>query len=284
MPERESFSTMPDDSFPVKPIYEKRAFEQISDQIRDLIYARKLKPGDRLPPERELAEKFRVGRTAVREGLRILEQSGLISVRQGCGGGSFVKEVDGSVVSKSLCDVIKRSDVTVDHLIEVRIAVEKLVIGSAMARITQSELDILRKCIEDAEAILETSARESRLPELDLWVKINSEFHLVLARATRNPLFEMVVESLMSVLRTFLNDPPLVPEFFQGHTKYHRAIYDAVRDKNLRLAERRLEKHILWIGKTLNVDKIPVEAGGTQCSNVVSTKKDKEGKHGKAKG
>ena len=56
----------------VKPFSGKRAFEEIADQIRNLIYAKKLKPGDKLPPERDLAEMFNAGRTAVRESLRIL--------------------------------------------------------------------------------------------------------------------------------------------------------------------------------------------------------------------
>jgi GntR family transcriptional regulator, transcriptional repressor for pyruvate dehydrogenase complex len=242
---------MPDYDLLVKPLHEKRAFEEISDQIRNLIYAKKLKPGDKLPPERELAEKFRAGRTAVREGLRILEQSGLISVKQGSEGGSFVNEVNMSVVSNSLSDVIRRADIELDHLTEVRIGIEKLVIGVAMPRITESELILLKKHIDDAAAIMEESAQHGKLLDFKLWAESNVQFHLVLARATRNPLYEMILESLMNVVRTFLTDLSIMPEFLQAHILEHKAIYEAVKDKDLRLAERRLEEHSLQVGRSL---------------------------------
>ena len=248
----------------VKPFSGKRAFEEITDQIRNLIYTKKLMPGDKLPPERDLAEMFNAGRTAVRESLRILEHSGLIVVKQGSEGGSFVRDVDSSAVSESFLDVIRRSEVTVENFLEVTIGVEKLAIGSAMARITPDELDALKKCVDDAEAMVEEAGREGQLPDMDSWVKTNVEFHLVLARATRNPLFEMIIGSFMTVLRAFLDDPPLVPEYFRDHPKHHRGIYEAMKDKNLRLAKRRLEAHSVWIGKTLSVGDNPAESGETE--------------------
>jgi GntR family transcriptional repressor for pyruvate dehydrogenase complex len=242
---------MPDNSLIVKPLYEKRAFEEISDQIRDLIYAKKLKPGDKLPPERELAEKFRVGRSAVREGLRILEQSGLISVKQGREGGSFINKINMSIVSSSLSGVIKRADIELDHLTEVRIGIEKLIIGVAMPRITESELTLLKKHIDDAAAVMEESAQHGKPLDFNLWAESNIQFHLVLARATRNPLYEMILESLMNVARTFLTELSIMQEFLQAHIREHKAIYEAVKDKNLRLAERRIEEHNLQVGRSL---------------------------------
>jgi GntR family transcriptional repressor for pyruvate dehydrogenase complex len=249
---KEGFSTVVKNSLLVKPLSGKRAFEEIADQIRDLIYTKKLKPGEKLPAERDLAEMFNAGRTAVRESLRILEHSGLITVKQGSDGGSFVKEVNSSAVSKSFIDVICRREVSVEDFIEVRIGVEKLAIGSAMARITPEELDLLRKCVEDAEAMLKEAEREGRFPDLDSWVRANGEFHLILFRATGNPFFEMIEEALLTVTSSFLDDPPLIPENFVGHVQQHREIYEAVKNKDLRLAERLLEAHSAWIAKTLS--------------------------------
>ena len=175
-----------------------------------------------------------------------------------------MRDVDSSAVSKSFLDVIRRSEVTVENFLEVIIGVEKLAIGSAMDRITPDELDALKKCIDDAETMVETAGREGRLPALDSWVKTNTEFHLVLARATRNPLFETILESFMTVVRAFLHNPPLVPEYFKDHPKHHRGIYEAMKDKNLGLAKRRLEAHSVWIGKTLSVGNNPVESGETE--------------------
>ena len=248
-------------TLPIKPLYEKRMFEEISDHIRELIYAKKLKPGDKLPPERELAEKFRAGRTAVREGLRFLEQSGLISVKQGREGGSFVNNVNTSIVSNSLSDVIRRADIELDHLTEVRIGIEKLVIGVAMPRITESELVRLKQHIDDAVGIMEESVQHGKPLDFNRWAESNMQFHLVLARATRNPLYEMILESLMNVVRTFLTDLSIRSEFLHDHIREHKAIYEAVKDKDLRLAERRIEEHNLQVGKSLLFKLKPKDKG-----------------------
>jgi GntR family transcriptional repressor for pyruvate dehydrogenase complex len=253
---------MPNDSLRLKPLSGKRAFEEISDQIRDLIFSKKLKPGDKLPPERKLAERFRAGRTAVREGLRILEQSGLITVKQGSEGGSFIRDVSTSVVAGFLSDVIRRADVRLGHLTEVRIGIEKLVIGVAMPRITEIELGLLKKHIDDAETIMGESFRQGKRLNFKLWAESNLQFHIVLARATRNPLYEMILESLMNVSRTFLVDLPIVPEFVEAHVRDHKGIYDAVKDKDLRLAERRLEEHSLQVERSLLFSLNPDEKSG----------------------
>lgn len=239
----------------VKPLSGKRAFEEIAGQIRDLIYASKLKPGDKLPPERELAEMYNAGRTAVRESLRILEHSGLIAVKKGSEGGSFVREVDSSAVSNSFIDVIRRRQITMENFIDVKIGVEKLGIGSGMARITPDELDLLKKCVQDAEALLEKAACEGRLPDLDPWVVANADFHVTLARATKNPLFEMIVEALLTVMKAFLDDLQIVEENFRDHIQQHKEIYEAVKNKDLRLAERLVEEHAVWVGRTLSMKR-----------------------------
>jgi GntR family transcriptional repressor for pyruvate dehydrogenase complex len=243
---------MNDDTALFKSLPAKRTFEGIVDQIRDLIYSRKLNPGDKLPPERELAEKFRAGRTAVREALRVLEQSGLIVVKQGSEGGSFVKDVDTTVVSESITDVIRRTHVEISHLTEVRIGVEKLVIGVAIARIGKDELHLLEEHVNRAQAIMEELERDSNLEAFESWAQTNFQFHLVLARATRNPLFVMILESLMNVVHTFLGNLTLVPKFLHEHVNDHRRIFEAVRNRDLRLAERLLEQHSLEQEKTLS--------------------------------
>ncbi|HEY9280152.1 MAG TPA: winged helix-turn-helix domain-containing protein, partial [Eoetvoesiella sp.] len=71
------------------PIRPQRAFEEVCEQIRREVAAGTLRPGDRLPPERELAEQLGVSRTAIREALRSLENAGLVQCQQGMGGGAF---------------------------------------------------------------------------------------------------------------------------------------------------------------------------------------------------
>src|SRR5512145_2388031 len=123
-----------------RPLSGKRVFEEIYEQIRELIFSKTLKPGDKLPGERELAARFGSGRISVREALRMLEQSGIITIKQGSEGGAFVTDVDASHISGPMSDMIRRSDITLDHLFEVRLSLETLVLKAAIDRITIEEL------------------------------------------------------------------------------------------------------------------------------------------------
>ena len=235
-----------------KPLREKRAFEEIADQIRDLIFAKKLNAGEKLPSERLLSEQFKAGRTVVREALRTLEQSGLICIKQGSEGGAFIRDADVSIASESIISLIRRSDITVEHLTEVRIGIEKLIIGPAIARITENDINLLKNSIEEAEDILADAVRGGELPELHLWAKVNSEFHLILARATNNPLYEMILKALMDVVEVFIDNVPPIYEFFEEHIRDHKAVFEAIQNHDLRVAERQLESHGFWVEKSLD--------------------------------
>lgn len=260
---------MANDGLLSKPFPTKRAFEEIADQIRNLIYAEKLRPGDKLAPERELAVRFRAGRMVVREALRVLEQSGMIYVKKGSEGGSFVRDVDTSPVSGSLTEVIRRAHVSLGHLTEVRILVEKSVIGVAIARITEGELVLLKEHVHRAEELTKEIEIDRSSGTFNRWAECNMQFHLAIARATRNPLLEMVLESLMNVTQTFLTGLSLIPRFLHDHVNDHRAIYEAVRDKDLRLAERRLEQHSLELEKSLSYRSDPADEERTRRDSAV---------------
>jgi GntR family transcriptional regulator, transcriptional repressor for pyruvate dehydrogenase complex len=227
-----------------KPLPTKRAFEEISEQIKDLIFSGTLKPGDKLPPERELAVQFRAGRMAVREALRVLEQSRLIYIKQGSEGGAFVKEVDASGVFASMSDVIRRANVRIEDLTEVRIGVEKLVVEAAIERITESGLEALKKSIDEAEAVLGEGLEGGAPVDFKLLAVTNVDFHIELARATKNPLYEIIVECLMNATTDNFFSQMVPPnEFLGNHLAYHKAIYEAVKSRDVVLARKKLEEH-----------------------------------------
>src|SRR4030042_1966014 len=123
---------------------DQKIFQQISDQIRELIFSGVLKPGDKLPPEKQLADQCNTGRMVVREALRILEQSGLIHIKQGSLGGAFVKDPDTTVIVRSISDLIKIGNVTLRELIEARLGIEKVILEFAMMRINKEDLTLLK--------------------------------------------------------------------------------------------------------------------------------------------
>src|ERR1700758_2272416 len=89
------------------PVQTRRAFEAVADQIRDQLTSGALQPGDRLPPERELAEQFSLSRNTVREALRSLEMAGVLEFRKGATGGAFVREGHGDAVVAGFSDLFR---------------------------------------------------------------------------------------------------------------------------------------------------------------------------------
>src|SRR5213082_356215 len=130
------------------PIAVARASSAISDQIRAAIVTGKLKAGDRLSPERELAEQFGVSRVTVRDALRSLEAMGLIQVKVGARGGAFVTAPTGSKVAQTMSDMMVMSATTPEDIVEARLIVELGTVTLACARASSEDLAKLREVCE----------------------------------------------------------------------------------------------------------------------------------------
>jgi len=226
------------------PLKTKRAFEEISEQIRELIYAGVFKPGDKLPSERELASQFKTGRMALREALRTLEHSGLIYIKQGSFGGTFIKASGPTAITRSISDMIKIGDVTLRELTEARLGIEKVILEYAIARITNEDLELLKENIEETEQLdlKGIKAREK-----------NVDFHLILAKASRNYLFEIIIESIMNVVSSFLQPFEPKKEYTRKVLNYHKEIYQAVKDNDVVAARQKFEKHLLEVNKYIEI-------------------------------
>jgi len=220
-----------------KPLIQKRAFEEVSAQIKELIYSEALKPGDKLPPERELARQFNIGRMAIREALRILEDSGFIYLKTGSGGGAIVKDADSSVVKRSLLDFIKLGNVSLEKITEARIAIEQITLEFAMERISDDEIKHLEETIKINEEMLKSDENP---------MQSSSDFHILLARCAKNQLFEAIVESLISLFISLLGDQPPDTKRFTRHINDHKAILQAIKKNDLKSARKRLKDHILY--------------------------------------
>jgi len=222
-----------------KPLPSKRVFEEISDQIKELIHTGIFRPGDKLPPERDLARQFNVGRMAVREALRVLEDSGFIYIKQGSNGGSFIKEPETSGVSKSLTAFAKLNNITLEQLTEAKLSIELAIIESVIQRITDEDLDKLHQSIKDAKQTVVSGS----IP-----LSYNMDFHLALARATGNPLFESFLSAIMNLLIGFLGKAKPESQHITAHIKSHEALYKAILKKDMNKAKRLIKKHVLDVG------------------------------------
>jgi GntR family transcriptional regulator, transcriptional repressor for pyruvate dehydrogenase complex len=181
----------------LRRIQTSRAFEEIAGQIRGELAEGRLRSGDRLPPERELAEQFGVSRNTLREALRSLEISGLISLRKGAAGGAFVTRSNGDVVVSSILDMFTLGAVTTRQITEARIWVESTIVRAACDRQTAADLKLLYANIADAEKAI-------RQDNFAVRAETHLEFHLILGRMARNPVMEAVMEALIGIMRRFI--------------------------------------------------------------------------------
>ena len=119
------------------PIHTRRAFEEICQRIREQLAAGALKPGDKLPAERELAQQLGVGRNALREALRSLEIAGIVRLQKGVKGGAFIHEGDPGRMDQVVQDMLSLGSISIDELTEARVHIQDLVVRLVCARATK---------------------------------------------------------------------------------------------------------------------------------------------------
>jgi GntR family transcriptional repressor for pyruvate dehydrogenase complex len=179
------------------PVKTQRAFEVICEQIRAELAAGTLKAGDKLPAERELATQFQVSRSALREALRSLEVAGIIRNVKGARGGAFIQSAEPDRIVQAMQDYVHLGSVTLEELTEARIALQDVIVRLACVRATEQDL-------QDLEAIAEKTKRVTRVEER---YQCAVEYYEVLARATKNRIFGIFVDSLSAILHQFVQGP-----------------------------------------------------------------------------
>ncbi len=174
----------------VRQVRKAKVYHEIVDQIRELIAAGRIKPGDRLPPERELAELFKASRNSVRDAIRALEQMGLIESRQG--DGTYVRSVSAEELAEPLALMLLQSRTQMRELWEVRRVLEPALAEFAAARITDDELDEL-------ETVLQAQQRKVEAGLIPL--EEDTAFHYGIAQAARNTVMLRTLDTLVDLLR-----------------------------------------------------------------------------------
>ena len=202
----------------LEPVKRSRIYEHIVDQIHALIREGRWAPGDQIPPERELAERFRVSRTSVREALRALEMQGIIESRQG--GGTFVRSADTEALVPPLVAAILRGQREMTEVLEVRELIEPGVARLAAQRATPEVVLELEQILErQREAI------DNNRPFVDE----DTAFHYTLARAADNHILLRLHNVILDVLRESRQTYLHVPDRPQMSLRGHEAILAAVR-------------------------------------------------------
>jgi GntR family transcriptional repressor for pyruvate dehydrogenase complex len=211
-----------------------RVFEAICDQIRWQLSTGALRPGDKLPAERELALQTGSSRTAVREALRSLEMAGVIRLHKGVKGGAFIREGDPTVVTRSFGDMVHLGRISLEDLTESRVILLDAVLRLACERGREQDFDALEQSIDRTEEL----TRLNRLDERRLQL-VN--FYRLLAQATRNEVMVIIVDAVTEILLGILQRDGAAPR--RETVKAHREIVQCLRRRDADKASQLMRKH-----------------------------------------
>ena len=230
--------------------FQKIAAEKIATaivrQVEQLILQGVLRPGDRLPSERELAERMEVSRPTLREALADLEERGLIVTRPG--GGTHVAEVLGSAFGAPLIELFATHDLALFDYVAFRRDLEGLAAEQAALRATETDLTVIDSVFTRMEA-----AATKRNPDEE--AAIDAEFHMTIVEAAHNVVMLHTMRSLYELLvRGVWYNREVVYSLRERRAKLldqHRAIRDAVLARDAKGARAAVEMHLDFIEESL---------------------------------
>jgi GntR family transcriptional repressor for pyruvate dehydrogenase complex len=222
-----------------QPIKPKKVSTQIADQIRASILSGDFSPGDKLPPERELAEMFGVSRPSVREALNALASSGLVSSTQG--GGTVVMSLVETSSANSLSGLIRMQQDRALDVIEVRKCMESWTAFYAAQRALPEDIRRMETVVSGMESNL-----EGLLPSEDL----DANFHILIARATHNIVWLHLMQNLFDAMKEF-QQSVWRAVYMTGddhHLLYqhHRTIFEAIKARAADTAREAMMAHLTF--------------------------------------
>ncbi|MDX1952878.1 MAG: FadR/GntR family transcriptional regulator [Verrucomicrobiota bacterium] len=208
---------------------------RVSSQVEQLILGSHLRPGDKLPAERDLADRFQVSRTVVREAIRSLAARGMVDVQQGKG--TMVSTPSLESLAQPMALILRSSQGELEHhkVMEVRRLLEVEIVALAAARRTDSDIQRMEEILENRAEI--HSNRQ-------VFLEWDMGFHAALAQSTQNELFSLLLNSVASVLRQIREvgfDVPGTPDRALLH---HQNILAAVKSSNVVEARRAMQEHM----------------------------------------
>lgn len=223
------------------PVRQRRAFEEIILQVEEAIVDGRLSAGDRLPPERELAQIFGVSRPAVREAMRVLEAFGVIIARRGSGsesGSTLISGEDTNGLGGLLRLYAALLRIPLSDLIEVRVALEATAIRAIVAKVSDAGFDKLDTIVD--------RMRDATTPER--FLEADTAFHLMVAELSGNSALSLLMGELReavarAMLRAFKRLDDFEPER-QWLIGEHARLAAAIRSKDEEAAVQAISDHI----------------------------------------
>jgi GntR family transcriptional repressor for pyruvate dehydrogenase complex len=214
-------------------IQRRKIHQDIAGQVRDLIRDGVLKPGDRLPSERELADRFQVGRGSLREAMRALELQGMVVSRPGSG--TFVSAESLEHLASIIVSTLTEANRNLANIFEVRHLLEPHIASLAAERATDQDCDRMDVAIDD---------QERQITDGETGVEGDTAFHFALAQGTHNSALVKVISTISDILAQSRDHAMQSPGRPQRSMASHRQILHMVRSRNSEGARMAMEHHI----------------------------------------
>lgn len=220
-----------------EPIVRRKLSDEVFARLKRLITSGELNPGDEMPSERELMERFGVGRPAIREAMQALANMGLVAISHGerakvlkLTAQSILKQVDGAAKI-----MLSSSKDSLEHLKSARIFFERGMVREAAEKASQADIDRLNEVLQ---------RQRSLLGDADGFIDADMEFHVQIATISGNPIYAAVSAAMLGWLKEYHTEMLI----WTGKEKYtlaeHEKIIDRIAARDPAGAEREMIKHL----------------------------------------
>ncbi|MGZ8846626.1 MAG: FadR/GntR family transcriptional regulator [Pyrinomonadaceae bacterium] len=220
--------------------------EEVISRLRDLIHSGELRPGDRLPPERDLAKLFGVSRPSLRAGIRSLAAVGILQARQGAG--TFVVKADGppSLDSNPLRLMASLHGFTSEEMFEARRSLEMSIAALAAERATSDHLATMSE---------EIAGMYASLDEPEQFLVHDMRFHQAVAAASGNRILTSLMNMVATILFDVRSQTVKRAKDLKESAEMHRHVYRAIRERNSEAARNAMRDHLVLAQKAQETEE-----------------------------
>ncbi|MBI3436920.1 MAG: FadR family transcriptional regulator [Proteobacteria bacterium] len=211
---------------------------QVIAQVREDLFARRLRPGDFLGSEKDLAERFGTSRIVARDALRTLEALGVVAIRMGKGGGARIAQGNARLFAEALAIQLHLTQASAAEIMDAQRAIETLAAELAAENAQPADIARLKELLAAAERVM---ARD-----MDEYTCLSREFHIAVAEASHNRVLVAQLISLQHVAWPARN-PTLTPRVARRVLDVHRELASLIEMRDAAGARRLMDEHVKMI-------------------------------------
>ena len=232
--------------------------EEVVERLRRMIHSGELSPGDRLPPERDLAKLLGVSRPTLRAGIRSLATVGILQSRQGAG--TFVVEKGDSPTldSSPLRMLSALHGFTSDEMFEARLALEMSIAGLAAERATSEQMTLMAE---------EITGMYASLAEPEQYLVHDMQFHQTIAAASNNRILTSLMNMVSTILFESRSKTVKRAKDLKQSAEQHHNIYRAMRERDSEVARRAMHDHLIETQKAQRLEEEETAAANNGSHN-----------------